>query len=542
VEQPISTVDTDISIAPSSVPAPRPRRSSPVVGYALLVLLLIGVGILIRLRIYLADMSLWRDEAALALNIIHKSFGQLFGPLDYDQGAPVGFLMIQKLAVTTLGSGEMALRLWPVTASILSIPLFFFVCLRYLGPRAALFALAFLALAATRQDYLADNKQYSTDCLVTIILLLAASPAMMDPEHSFSPSRLRTLAIAGAIAIWFSHPSVFVLAGIFVALAIRWLGNRPRQSISGILVVACAWGGSFLLDYFLCLRKLTKSDYLQHYWSAVANSFAPVPKSLAAITWYKRSLLEMFSNFSIEFEGLAAVVFLIGVFELYRRGRHLLALLMVPIAAALAASALHQYPFDWRLLIFAIPLTIMTIAAGLDFFRRQARVVQWVALAMLLVSPVSRTAATLKRPEPDCEMRQAVAFIAQHHRPGDTVYLFQSSRYDFAYYQARFGLTDLPVVVSSEHSGSFAEWASEFSRFGNRRIWVVEEDPFVGDILRESDFAAQQPMVVTTLDATGTPIWKHRTFNEIVACYDLGPESRSEDQPEAADARYSQDK
>jgi len=505
------------------------------VGYAALAAGLITIGISARLRIYLADLSLWRDEAALALNIIHKSFVQLLGPLDYDQGAPVGFLMIQKLVVTLRGGGEMALRLWPVTASILAIPIFFAVCYRVVGARAALIALAFFALTADRTDYWADNKQYSTDCLATVVLLLTAARALTAPDDFLSVRRLRWLAIAGALVIWFSHPSIFVLAGIFVALSIRRFGQRIPQNPWGLFLLLGAWGASFLLEYFLCLSKLTKSSYLQHYWSTVGAAFAPVPKNMVAIVWYKRSFLEMFNNFSIEFEGLAGVMFLLGLYELYRRGKHLPVLLAAPILAALAASALHQYPFDWRLLIFAFPLITMAVAAGVDFFKRQMRGVQVVALGMLLISPVSKTLATLKQPLPDCDMRDVVSFIGQHKQSGDTVYLFQSARYDYIYYQPRFGLTDLKYVVSPEHSSTVGDWANELSQFKSGRLWILEENPFVRDLTRESDFAAQQPLAANFLDATGRTLWKERTFNEFVACYDLRPEARLGD---ALDAAY----
>jgi len=108
---------------------------------------LIALGIFTRLRIYLADRSMWRDEAALALNVMHRSAGGLFGALDYNQGAPVGFLMIQKLLTSLLGSGEMAFRLWPTTASILAVPLFYLLCRELLSPRAAIISLAILRLS-----------------------------------------------------------------------------------------------------------------------------------------------------------------------------------------------------------------------------------------------------------------------------------------------------------------------------------------------------------------------------------------------------------
>jgi hypothetical protein len=77
---------------------------------AVAVLLLLGA--LLRLRQYLTGRSLWADEASLALNIVNRNFAGMFQPLDYDQGAPVGFLLVEKLFNSILGKKEFALRLF----------------------------------------------------------------------------------------------------------------------------------------------------------------------------------------------------------------------------------------------------------------------------------------------------------------------------------------------------------------------------------------------------------------------------------------------
>ncbi len=88
---------------------------------------LVALGIILRLRQYLANRSLWLDEAMLALNIIHKDFGELVGKLDYEQGAPLGFILLEKLAATLIGDGERALRLLPLLAGCASLVLFSFL-------------------------------------------------------------------------------------------------------------------------------------------------------------------------------------------------------------------------------------------------------------------------------------------------------------------------------------------------------------------------------------------------------------------------------
>ncbi len=56
--------------------------------------LILGLGL--RLAQYATGRSLWLDEALLALNIIHRPIGGLFRVLDYHQGAPLGFLLLEK--------------------------------------------------------------------------------------------------------------------------------------------------------------------------------------------------------------------------------------------------------------------------------------------------------------------------------------------------------------------------------------------------------------------------------------------------------------
>ena len=76
-----------------------PSTKTAYVGWSLIVL-----GTLLRLRQYFSGRSLWADEASLAYNLVHRDFLGLMRPLNYDQGAPVGFLFIEKLLITVLGN------------------------------------------------------------------------------------------------------------------------------------------------------------------------------------------------------------------------------------------------------------------------------------------------------------------------------------------------------------------------------------------------------------------------------------------------------
>ena len=75
--------------------------------------LLVAVGIILRIRQYLANRSLWGDETSLAVNIVSRSFIGLTEPLGFHQAAPVGFLFIEKILILLFGNTEYILRLFP---------------------------------------------------------------------------------------------------------------------------------------------------------------------------------------------------------------------------------------------------------------------------------------------------------------------------------------------------------------------------------------------------------------------------------------------
>src|SRR5512144_903664 len=114
---------------------------------ATLPLLLILAGIGVRLVPMLANRSLWLDEAMLALNIVTRPLADLLRPLDYAQGAPLGFLLLEKLSVTLFGPNEPALRLVPLLAALGALPLFHHLACRCLPRREALIALALFAVS-----------------------------------------------------------------------------------------------------------------------------------------------------------------------------------------------------------------------------------------------------------------------------------------------------------------------------------------------------------------------------------------------------------
>src|SRR5215831_4593695 len=108
--------------------------------------LILLVGIVFRLRQYLINRSLWADEAMLALNIVNRNFAGMFQPLDFNQGAPIGFLLVEKFFNTLLGRNELVLRLLPIIAGLAALWLFYILLKRVTSGAGLLVALRLFAL------------------------------------------------------------------------------------------------------------------------------------------------------------------------------------------------------------------------------------------------------------------------------------------------------------------------------------------------------------------------------------------------------------
>ncbi|MGF1537804.1 MAG: hypothetical protein ACFB4J_15175, partial [Elainellaceae cyanobacterium] len=170
---------------------------------------LIAVGVVLRLVQYGAGRSLWGDEAKLALNLVNRTYPELFQVLDYDQVAPVGFLLVEKAIAQVLGTSEAALRLLPLLAGIGTLAVAYVLARRVLSPVAVPIALAFIACSDRLVYYASELKPYASDVFLTLVILPypTNNPKTITRAHAIRAEAIRS------IAVWISYPAVFALAG-----------------------------------------------------------------------------------------------------------------------------------------------------------------------------------------------------------------------------------------------------------------------------------------------------------------------------------------
>jgi hypothetical protein len=442
----------------------------------------IGLGSVLRLAEYLIDRSVWADEADLALNIMHRSWAGLMQPLDNHQGAPLAFLSLEKSAVHFLGSSEYALRLVPLLAGIVSVFLFYRLAAKTIAAAAVPVAVGLFAISPSLIYYSSEVKQYSCDVAVAVLLYCLA---IEGSASDWKPLRVALLGVVGSAAVWTSHPSTFVLAGIGATIVVALVTQKNWTKLARVSVAFLMWAASLAACYLIALRRLSHDNYLLDYWK---NNFMPLPpRSVSDAKWFVDSFFGFFSGTAgLEFTGLAAFVFIVGGVSMFRANRERLFLLLSPAIVTLAASSVHKYPFGGRLALFLVPAALLLMAEGAMEISRTTRaqlpVIGLVLVGLLFLDPASYVMHHFAKPHVEIarpgvmfpeEIKPVMAYLGSHEQSDDLTYLFYGTQSAWRYYAER-NVAPRGNIVWGTASGEDAhDYESDLDRLRGRRAWLV---------------------------------------------------------------------
>ncbi|MFE4107939.1 glycosyltransferase family 39 protein [Almyronema epifaneia] len=406
-------------------------------------------GMAVRLAHYGSNRSLWIDESFLAANILNRSYGELLSRLDYEQVSPPLFLWLEKLCVQLLGNSEYSLRLLPLVASLVAMGLFYRLADRVSQGWVTPVAIALFAASPHVIYFAAEVKSYGVDIAIALVLFLALWAA----QSPLSRQKSLQLGSLGAVCIWLSYPSVFMLAAMESVTLLQVPPKQLKTVLRDRAVMYGLWLSSFGAFYVLIIER-TKTDLVDNWDSRFPNSWLD-------IGWIFDSLGRFFHEplgFASYGDGAALIAFGLGGVWLYRRSHRLLAYLIAPLLVTLLAGYLHQYPFWERLVVFLVPFPLVLIAVGIvgltAQLQRRRYGVGWVGLLMLILlvfTPVS--AATQKLLHPEQFLFQHVRPVIEHIRanwqPSDRLFVFSKAKSQFIYYSQRYGFAAADYEVAS---------------------------------------------------------------------------------------------
>ena len=456
--------------------------------------LVLGVGIALRLIAWTERSSLWLDEVAVALNVNGRSLGELLSvPLDYDQAAPKGFLLLQWTITHIFGTSDVAFRLLPFLAGVAALFIFRDIARRVLTETGALVALLFLAVGFWFVDYSAEAKPYMLD-LALSLLVVARS---LDWRASGYPrAKGWTLAFVGFVSVWLSNGAVITMMGVGIALAavaVRERGARPAAR--ALAPIAVAWGAGSIGVVWIALHAQFPGviDYLHR---SNASLFAPFPRGIESALWFWRawrSELTMWHGWALNdshWTSLFPALAVLGLGSLAWRRRPESLLLLAPMVAFMAASIAQQYPYGPRFVLLPISLLVLGVGEAVDRVAHlavgRARRVAGAAALLLCVPPVYFLAA-YPPPYPWSAVGAYLKSIRSQWQPGDVLYASYGRALEVLYYAPQFMIDPRAVTLGPcNYADPRAALRSIDGFRGRRRVWVIV-DP--GDAFPPVDYA-----------------------------------------------------
>ncbi len=427
-----------------------------------LAIIFISAGILARLAEFFQCHSFWEDEVSLALNIAQRSYGALLTPLSFDQIAPIGFLWLERLMVQLFGVSEYSLRLIPLLAGILAVPLVWIAARQLLGVWPAVFAVALVSLSPGGVRYASEAKQYGVEMFVTAALLFTAT---YWPER-ITPARAVQLIGLGVVAMLLANPAIYVLAGFALLLASRASSRKAPLPewflLGGVALLWVTFFGTMYLRFFAPI--LGPGTYMDHFWAP--SRLLAQPGLAAATDLIFRSLL--FPIVGLEERApllqylAAAMLFAGGVLfcAFGRRGlrREIALLALFPLCLAFVAAIPGKWVFAHRLMMFAVPLTVLLISSAvcwMDPWIEKSGIAQALFIAgccLFLLFPVKADIYSIRHENQS--LRAAVQFSLKQYRPGTTIYVYSRAVPGWTFYSTDWSHPDAQRLA----------WMTEASR------------------------------------------------------------------------------
>ena len=323
----------------------------------------VALGIALRVAVYLQNRDISMDEANVARNLFERDFAGLLKPLFYEQFAPPVFLWIEKAVASVGGYSDLALRFYALVCGILSLWLFYLLLKKLFPLQIALYPLAIFSTGLIYIRYASELKQYTSDMMASLILLLLA--LSLRPSGNNKRFMLIWL-IAGSVAIWLSMPAVFIMTGVFSYYLYTSVADKDWASVKVSVITGCILVLQFVGFYFLSLQYSIHSNYLQ-WWHDKFFLF-PVPGDKGEWRHNWRAIKWLYSDLTGEWYWALVLnisCVLLGSLVLLFKDRAKAILFLLPLTIALLAAAMRQYTLLSRVMLFASPLILVIIAFGL---------------------------------------------------------------------------------------------------------------------------------------------------------------------------------
>lgn len=487
------------------------KVSADPINWKILVVFFLFTGCSIRLFHFFSNRSLWLDEVYLASSFLHLNFKQLInGPLDYQQKAPVGFLLVVKLCCNLFGNKEIGLRLPSLISGLLTLFLMVPVSRYFLKPAGSLLVIGIICLSPAFIYHSVEMKQYSTELLATVLSFYLFIRYRTDER----PGPLIMWGIFGGILLWFSYAAIFILAGMALALSINHVRKGEWRILFLRLIPFTMWLVSFGINYFLFTHKHAEAKWVV-YWFRFYDNFMPFPPhSISDLKWfavtfyrmidYPLGLLWNFNNVEnqpgwsviLKMAIIPLGLFLLGTYKTIQKNKLNASILLLPVGLTLLASGLEFYPLTERFWLFIAPVFLLIIGEGFDLVwsRLKNGLLACLFFLFTMTGPISQALGSLIHPEKfythkKSYISETLDEINTDYQKGDAVYIYWNILPQFRVY-SKLKFYKFIAVEGKDFRGVSTDLADyqwnlrkDFDQLkGKKRVWLVFSHKFLANI------------------------------------------------------------
>jgi len=450
------------------------------------------------------------DEVYLSSSLIRMNYTDLATQvLDYQQKAPIGFLWMVRFVITLFGNNEIVLRLIPLLSGIISLFLYIKVCRSFLTPLGQIVAICIFSFAPALVYHSVEIKQYSTECLSTVIALYL----FIKFKDSTSWKKKLMWGTLGAAILWFSFSVIFILGGIAAGMTFNFILNKDWKSLFNNLISFSIWGVSFLVNYIVFTHKHVDSEWIV-YWFKTYNNFMPFPPlSIQELKWFPSNFLQMMDyplglvwnlrqiSTSTLFKLLTtpvipSILLFTGIFSTFRKSRESFYILFFPILLMLLASGLYMYPLLERFWVFITPIFILFISIGFDYYvtRIKSGTIVWILFLLLTCGALIQSIYFITHPENFYKhkksfVKECFIYIDNNFQNDDAVYNYWNNSPGYSVYKKVCHFKYNAIVgqdfrkVSLDLSDYNKRLQNDFKQFSDKkRVWLVFNNQFLTDI------------------------------------------------------------
>ncbi len=321
---------------------------------------MLGISIALCVVLFVQDRSLLLDSLNVVRNIGERSLVALINPLSYEQSAPLLFLWLSKLLTSVFGITHYTLRLLPLMAGVASLFLFADISKKFLNSPMSIIALFWFGTHQLVARYATEYKQYMIDVFAVLLIIWTVLKIVEINKQNWWK-----LSIGGAIVIWLSMPSIFVLISAIIYLGLVQI--KKDRPITPVLLTTGFIGLSFVVNYLIMLQPTIGSGHMQNFHDIyflqgnILNTDS-LSHDFGLIIGQARMLVGK-SGLAI---GAVLLSLIIAIVFALKQKRYEIILIVLPIVGAFGASLFGKYSILERLMLFSLPLSILLVMIGVE--------------------------------------------------------------------------------------------------------------------------------------------------------------------------------